>query len=183
MSRNVQLVLLCEDRQHEVFCRRFLKKAGWSTRRMRVEIAPSGRGSGEQFVRERFPTELSAYRSNRNILAEGLIVILDGDNRGVDERMKELDLECRRTGFSPRNEEDKGVAVLVPTWNIETWLAYLSGENVDETRSNYPRLNCERDCQSYVDVLYEMCLKNQLRQPSPPSLDAACEEYRIRLKQ
>jgi hypothetical protein len=69
MSRGVQWVLLCEDRQQEVFVRRFFKKAGWSTQRLRVEFAPPGRGSAVQFVRERFPKELSAYRGNRNRLA------------------------------------------------------------------------------------------------------------------
>jgi len=65
MSRTVQWVVLCEDRQHETFARRFLKIAGLSARRLRAEIAPRGRGSAEQFVRERFPKELSAYRSSR----------------------------------------------------------------------------------------------------------------------
>ena len=82
MSRQVQLVLLCEDQQHEVFVRRFLAAAGWSTRRLRIQMAPPGKGSAEQFVREQFPKELQAYRSNRIRLSLGLIVIRDGDNSG-----------------------------------------------------------------------------------------------------
>lgn len=62
MTRNVQVVLLCEDRQQEVFARRFLKKTGWNTRELRVEKAPHGRGAGEQYVRDRFPTELADFR-------------------------------------------------------------------------------------------------------------------------
>jgi len=182
MSREVQLVLLCEDRQHETFCRRFLEKAGWSKRRVRVEIAPSGRGSAEQFVRKRFPVELSAYRANRHRVAQALIVMLDGDTKGVSARMKELDDACLCNSMSPRNDDER-VAVFIPTWNIETWLAYLDGHDVDETRKDYPRLSRQRDCQEHVNRLYEMCEKNQLRQHSPPSLDAACEEYRVRLKQ
>lgn len=45
MSRRVQLVLLCEDNQHEAFARRFLNAMGWETRAMRVEKAPGGRGA------------------------------------------------------------------------------------------------------------------------------------------
>ena len=54
MSRNVNVVILCEDRQHEAFARRFLALAGRSVRVQRVEVSPKGRGSGEHFVRKRF---------------------------------------------------------------------------------------------------------------------------------
>ena len=63
VSRRVQLVLLCEDKQQEAFARRFLKATGWETHAMRVEKAPVGRGAGEQFVRERFARELKAHRT------------------------------------------------------------------------------------------------------------------------
>ena len=181
MSRRVQLVLLCEDRQHETFARRFLEKAGWPTRRLRVEIAPPGRGSAERFVRRRFPTELKAYRSNRHRVAEGLIVMLDGDNKGVKGRLDELIEACQSGGITPR-QQDERVAVFIPTWRIETWLAYLSGSDVYESKSDYPRLDRPRDCQAHVNELYQMCQHGALRQPSPPSLNAACEEYQTRLR-
>jgi hypothetical protein len=180
MSRKVQLVVLCEDKQHEVFVRRFLNMDGWPTRRLRVEIAPPGRGAAEQYVRERFPIELSAYRTNRNRVAEGLIVMVDGDKLGVNARMGQLDAACRSSNMELRQEGER-VAIFVPTWNIETWLAYLDGTDVDETKDNYPRLNRERDCQPLVNELHRMCEQQALRKPSPPSLDAACEEYRARL--
>ncbi len=181
MSRNVQLVLLCEDRQHETFARRFLTKAGWSTRRLRVEIAPPGAGSAEQFVRERFPAELSAYRSNRHRVAQALVVVIDGDSHGVHTRLEELNSACRFQGVPPR-DVNEGVLIAVPTWNIETWLAYLSGEVVDESKSDYQRLPRPRDCQLHVNKLHEMCQQNSLRQPAPASLEAACREYRERLQ-
>jgi hypothetical protein len=180
MSRGVQLVLVCEDRQHETFARRFLEKAGWSTRRLRVEIAPRGRGSAVQFVRERFPKELLAYRTNRNRVTQGLIVMLDGDDRGVVGRLDELANVCQGQGIQPR-EPDEHVAIFVPTWNIETWLAYLSGTDVDESKSDYPRLDRPRDCQEHVDRLHEMCQQGALRQPAPALLEAACVEWRTRM--
>ncbi|WP_437225981.1 hypothetical protein SH661x_004344 [Planctomicrobium sp. SH661] len=177
MSRGVQLVLLCEDRQHETFVRRFLEKAGWSTRRMRVEMAPPGKGSAEQFVRDRFPNELAAYRSNRNRVAQGLIVVRDGDNKGVTDRIQELSNACVAEGIEPRRD-DEAVAILIPTWNIEAWLAYLGGSSVDDTKGNYPRLDRARDCQPYVEALHDMCQQGVLRRPAPASLEAACTEYR-----
>ena len=50
-----KVVLLCEDSQQEAFARRFLVRAGWHPRALRVEKSPQGRGSGEQWVRDRFP--------------------------------------------------------------------------------------------------------------------------------
>lgn len=66
MSRTVSIVILCEDRQHEAFARRFLATTGKSFRVQRVEISPKGRGSGEQFVRARFSKELAYYRSRKH---------------------------------------------------------------------------------------------------------------------
>ena len=79
VSREVQIVLLCEDGQHQVFVTRFLESTGRLTRkakhRLRVEKASQGRGSAEQFVRERFPKELAAYRSQRNLVSVALVVM------------------------------------------------------------------------------------------------------------
>lgn len=83
-------------------------------------------------------------------------------------------------GCGPRQPDEK-VAIFVPTWNIETWLAYLTGQTVTESLPNYPKLARERDCQPLVESLYQMCQRGSLRQPAPPSLEAACVEYKSRL--
>jgi len=176
--RRVQLVLLCEDSQHEAFSRRFLSAAGWETRAMRVEKAPAGRGAGEQFVRLQFPKELRAHRSRP--ARQALVIMVDGNSVGVEGRARELGQACRDADV-PEREADEAVAVFVPTWNIETWLAYLDGADVDEGRGDYPKLDRERDCQRHVNVLTETCKTGALREPSPPPLQAACVEYAARL--
>jgi len=181
MSRSVQLVLVCEDQEHEAFARRFLERAGWGARRLRVQRAPSSRGSAEQFVRKRFPIELSAYRSNRHRLAERLVVFIDGDRAGVAGRLAELEQACRAAGAEPRRA-DELVAVFVPTWCIETWFAYLDGADVDEGKADYPRLSRPRECHRHAHELHAMCQRGALRQPAPPSLVAACSEYHVRLE-
>lgn len=103
MSRSVQLVLLCEDTQHETFARRFLEKAGWSTRRLRVVKAPPGRGSAVQFIRERFPIELSAYRSNRNRVTLALVVMVDGERGLGTSSITRGVPTCSRTALRPRD--------------------------------------------------------------------------------
>ena len=179
MSRNVQVVILCEDRQHEAFARRFLARAGKFVRVQRVEVSPKGRGSGEQFVRERFAKELAYYRARRHRVEQALIVLIDADLRDVAARIRQVESACAEKGGQQRGPDER-VAIFVPARNIETWLAYLHGQNVDENKT-YPRLARERDCQRHVDGLYDMCQRGALKEPAPPSLEAACAEYRSRL--
>ena len=181
MGRNVQVVLLCEDKQHEVFARRFLRNQGWFQGRIRAEVAPGGGGDAKQFVRQHFPGLLSVYRARRGWTNQVLLVMIDGDNEGVQPRLDELKRACQSLGIPPRSDDER-VAVFVPTWQIETWLAYLSGETVDEAKSDYPRLGRQRECKEHAEVLHGMCQNRELRQPAPPSLTVACEEYRQRIE-
>jgi hypothetical protein len=71
-----------------------------------------------QFIRVRFPVELSAYRSNRNRVTLALVVMVDGDKTGVTGRIKALAAVCEPQGMKPR-EDDEHVLIFVPTWNIE----------------------------------------------------------------
>jgi hypothetical protein len=179
MNRTASVIILCEDRQHEAFARRFLEAAGKSFRVQRVEISPKGRGSGEQFVRSRFAKELAYYRSRRHRVDQALIIVIDADRSDPAERNRQLDEAAREGGLEARQANEK-VALFVPARNIETWLAYLDGRTVNEV-DDYPRLLRQRECQRHVEVLYQMCQEHALRQPAPPSLNAACEEYRMRL--
>lgn len=176
MSRNVRIVILCEDQQHEVFLRRFFKNMGWTLRDLRLESSPSGRGSAEQFARERFPLELKDLRA-RGGEQVYLVVMVDGDAEGVGARKNSLNEACKKQGVPPPRDTDR-VLVCVPTWNIETWLAYLGGEAVDETKNDYPRLDRPRDCVPLVNNLVEMCRQKNLREPVPTSLKDTCAGYR-----
>lgn len=71
--------------------------------------------------------------------------------------------------------------MFIPTWNVETWLAYLSGETVDEANKSYPKLPRARDCKPLVEELFKMCQAGALRQPAPASLVDACQEYATRM--
>lgn len=179
MSRTVNMVILCEDRQHEAFARRLLKKAGIVTRNLRVEISPQGRGSAEQFVRRQYFRELRFYRSRSHRVQQALLVVIDADGQQVADRITQVEQEAAASGGG--RTSDERVAFVVPARNIETWFAYLDGKDVNET-DRYPRLVRPRDCQRHVDVLWDMCQQGALRQPAPPSLEAACTEYNTRLQ-
>ena len=170
----VRVTLLCEDSQTDSFVRRFLRRRNVPSRDIRTLPLPHGAGSGEQWVRQRFPVELRAIRAVKNAY---LIVVTDADIGPTQARRAQLEAECEREGI-PRRREDDRVFVIVPRRNIETWLAYLDGSDVDESRS-YPRLSRERDCAAHAKNLYRMCHETQrLREPAPPSLREACDEYR-----
>ena len=162
-----QITVLCEDKQHESFIRRFLKKRN---RRIYTASRP-GAGAGDQFVRDNYPAYLDAIRKRGGIL----VVMIDGDNYSTVERLKQLNDACEQSDVSLRKDSDP-VAIFVPRRNIETWLAYLDGEPVNET-DEYPKLGRERECRRHVDVLEQMCAEGQLRTPAPASLEAACREY------
>lgn len=179
MSRKTQLVILCEDTQHEAFLRRFFSIIGWPKGRFRVERAPSGRGAADAFVRRKFVKELCEHRRRR--VDRAVVVMVDGDARGVARRIRELDDACQQSGVPPRSGEDR-IAVFVPTWSVETWLAYLDGETVTQDRKDYPRLRREGECGRQAGLLAEMCRADLLRRPAPPSLRAACDEFRARLQ-
>ena len=170
MTRRVQMVLVCEDKQHHVFARRLIKKMNWNVSQLRIEVAPAGSGAADQFVRVRYPRELKELRQG-----VVLLLMLDGDAKGLTGRIQELDDARKEAGLAAPNRDR--VFVFVPTWNIETWLEYLDGNTVDETRSDYPRLKRERECQRHVDELASMCRAHELRDPAPGALLAACEEY------
>ena len=169
--KRVQVIVLCEDEQHWVFVSRFLKRR--TNHRVRKVARPDG-GSGEQFVREQYQHELRALRATH--VNAVLVVMIDGDKTSVAKRVAQLNEACRKRGIPPRTPQDR-VALAVPTYSIETWLRYLDGHTVNETE-RYPHLKHRRDCKAHVRALVEMCTVRELRDPAPPSLIAACDEYR-----
>ena len=164
-----KITVLCEDKQHGCFIRSFLKRR----KRQGHEVPRPNSGAGERFVRDQFPAQLDAVRKHGGIL----VTMIDGDNLSIEKRLRQLDDACRNRDVSPRKPTDK-VVVFVPVRNIETWLTYLDGEAVNET-DTYPKLRRESDCKPHVIALDEMCKAGKLRPPAPPSLESACQEYRL----
>lgn len=168
---SVQVVILSEDLQTATFIRRFLRERGYKNHQLRVEVAPKGKGSGEQWVRDQYPYELRARREKNTVL----IVGTDADEMTVAQRIGTLDGQCRSENVAVRTAQEP-VIMAIPKRNIETWFAYLRGENPNEV-DTYPRYRYESDCRVDVKVLGEMCKKGQMAQPPEPSLQAACIEF------
>ena len=151
------------------FIRRFLMNRGWTRYDLYERVAPAGAGSGEQWVRERLPSELKAYRSKCNHLRNGLIAVVDADTSDVADRIGELDRACDGQSVPRRGREER-VLFVVPKRNIETWLAYLRGETVDED-TIYGKYEFESLCHPDADSLDRMCKSGQLERNPPASLE------------
>jgi hypothetical protein len=175
-ARRARLIVLCEDSQHEAFIRRFLKGMGWGNRDMRVIKSPSGRGSAEQWVRENFPSELAAFRNRSHRASTALLLMQDEDGQGVQHRIDTLRKVCEEQ-MIPFPTDEERVAIVFPSRNIETWIHYLMGTDVDE-QSEYSKLQRPRDCRDAVEELLKLCKNEGLAESAPSSLFRACGEYR-----
>lgn len=133
MARSQRRVwILCEDRQTERFLRRLCERYGVQAT---VRPAPSGLGAAEAWVRNNYAEYVRKRRSKNFQTNLGLLIAIDGDNLGVTARLEQLDEQLDLEGI-PRRGSDEPVAIFVPTWSIETWLAHLHGtEGIDETKS------------------------------------------------
>ena len=131
MGDYTQVVILCEDRQQEVFARHFLVTCGVDRHRIYVRVSPFGRGAAEQYVRDQYPAEVREYRARRNHLNIALAVMLDADIGNVVERLQELENSLSQMSL-PQRQPDEKIGIFVPKRNIETWIHYLQGEPVNE---------------------------------------------------
>ncbi|NSW58454.1 MAG: hypothetical protein HPY44_20790 [Armatimonadetes bacterium] len=152
MSRGAEVVLLCEDKQHDCFFRRLLKLLGYGRIRVREDYPKGGGEAGEGFVRREFAAEAKWQRRRASRMKCGLLVVIDADSRSVDQRRNDV-----LGPLDPPRAANENIAIFVPKRNIETWIAYLKdGVAVDEV-SPYRRYpGCESKCHPAVDRFLEI---------------------------
>ena len=136
-SRALRITLLCEDRLQEQFFVTVCEEQGWQV--IDRHVAPRGHGAASQWVREQF-SERVMYHRRWPREQRALLVGIDGDNMGVSDRNTELDAKLRATGEQGRRM-DEAIALLVPTWSIETWILFLhDGQVVPENQPSKEHL-------------------------------------------
>jgi hypothetical protein len=172
--RRIQLLILCEDLQHEVFARRFFQRHGFQHWQLDFNTAPKGKGAGEQYVREQYRQEVKSYRSRSTHVSIALAVVIDADTHTVAQRLNQLDSELADDN-QPKRQVGEKIAVFIPKRNIETWIHYLRGQPVDETTA-YPKLSRESECKPDVDKLVNEICRDEFPSDAPPSLHTACDE-------
>ena len=128
MDRPSQVVVLVEDKRQQRFVRGYLYRLGFSTHDIRFEPPPAGRGSGAQWVLDRYTGAVTAYRSRSARAKTALVVAIDADDGNVARRQQQFGERAVRT-------VDDRIVHLIPKWSIETWILCLSGEAVDENQT------------------------------------------------
>lgn len=132
MPNGKRIRILCEDRRTDRFLRRLCQR--YKIRVLDSSVAPSGRGDASTWVKQQYPRTVRLHRSRNYQHNLGLLVAIDGDNQGVRARKQELADELSHSEMLPR-QDDEAIAIFVPTWSIETWLAFLVGApGVTETQ-------------------------------------------------
>ena len=136
-------------------------RQGIEDRRIRLRISPGGRGSGEQFVRRRYAEELLGYRERRYRIYTALLVLIDADQYGVEERLQHL-----RNAASAFNVDDRfageRIAVFVPKRTVETWIRCLLGREVDEVADySDDRELCGRQTKPAALVLFDWARRQE----------------------
>ena len=131
MSKPSQIVVLVEDQRQQRFVRKYLARKGIQGNAIRQIALPAGKGSGEQYVREKYADEVEEFRKRNTKAITWLVVAIDADIIDVAVRARHLARELTDRELSPR-EQHEAIVHLIPKRNIETWILCLTGETVDE---------------------------------------------------
>ncbi|MGA2705541.1 MAG: hypothetical protein ABSH35_31220 [Isosphaeraceae bacterium] len=125
------VVILAEDQEHQNLVWHYLKHCTAYKKKMgcvRKVPLPGGRGCGSQYVRQQFPGQVAACRGRH--ASNLLIVITDADHLSAAEREQTLCDELTQNN-QPAIGEDP-IVILVPKWQVETWVKCLLGQAVQE---------------------------------------------------
>ncbi len=180
--RGARITVLCEDEAQERFARQVCYKLGYHRREVYAARYPSGRGSGEQWVCERYAVEVRAHRRERTHQNVELLVVVDADTHTVEQRKRRLGEKLGDAGLAPRSN-DEPIVIWVPKRCLETWLLWLAerGE-VDEETPGQTCKNLVRDDDwktapaRFVDYYRR---PDQTPEPLPSMADALIETRRL----
>jgi hypothetical protein len=131
LSKPSQIVVLVEDQRHQRFVRKYLARRGFEGSAIRQIALPAGKGSGEQYVREKYAYEVDAFRKRNMRATTWMVIAIDADALEVTTRARQLEEKLAERGL-PGRADDEAIIHLIPKRNIETWILYLTGAAVNE---------------------------------------------------
>ena len=175
--RHADIIILCEDRAHDNFVRYHLKKRRFNHRQLRT--IPWGRlGSGQQFVLQKYASEVQTYRSKANHLSCALLTVIDADTQEVQRIHHRLEEQLQNANLENRKANER-IAILVPKRNIETWIVYLQGTSVNE-KKDYKGCHLAKNYKQAGIALAEQ-IGQEPEAGCPESLQLARSELKHRL--
>jgi hypothetical protein len=137
IERIANIILLVEDLRQETLLRRYLQWLGHKNRTMRVVRSEPGDGSGEQFVRESYASEVRALRRQLARTKACLIAMIDADTRPTEDRRRQFQRALKDADEAPRALGEP-ILTLIPKRTVETWILCLNSLEVSEV-DNYRR--------------------------------------------
>jgi hypothetical protein len=181
MSSGADVVILAEDERHRMLLHRHLRKRGYSHHRIRIAPwFPNFTTPCLSFVKAEYPHQVQSLRDKAHRVTSALFVVADADDATVAERLRDLDDLLPASGKARRGD-DEHIAVVVARRNIETWMFFLAGNEVDEESDYKPQ------CRSFDNGEYARRFadftwpRRELSANCPPSLRHACEAELTRL--
>lgn len=178
-DRIARIIVLAEDQEHQNLVRRYLLRCGHEYRSFDFIALPGNRGCGSQYVREHFPTQVAKCRETLGRRASCLLVVVtDADNLMTVEREQSLHEELAQTGHS-QIQLGEPIVILIPKWQVETWIKCLLGQTVLETDKDTDRPAVDaKETDTAAKTLYEWTRPNaRVGTTCVPSLRAALPRW------
>jgi len=181
-DRIANIVIVVEDQEQQNLAYRYLErcKPRLTYRECRFERPAKGSGgSGEQFVRNRYPVEVQEHRRRVGKGASALLVVMvDADMETTHQRASQLSDALEAAGMNERRN-DKHIVVLIPKRHVETWIRALLGNQVDEVTDYTTPTPAAKDIKNAAAKLHEWTRPGANPGPtSPLSLTASLPEWR-----
>jgi hypothetical protein len=182
-ERIANIVIVVEDVEQQNLVFRYLEQCirGVTYRWCRFERPAKGSGSGEQFVRNRYPAEVLEHRRRAARASALLVVVVDADTGTTKARATQLSHALRDARIKQRGAKEP-IVVLTPKRHVETWIRVLLGNQVDEvtdyTKAPYSPPVAE-DIQNAAVELHKWTRPGAgPGAKSPPSLTDSIPEWR-----
>jgi hypothetical protein len=169
------VILLGEDRRHLRFLTGLLRKLSYTNHQIRELPLPAAKGSGEQWVRKKYASEVTDFRTRSGGAATVLIVVIDADTGTVQRREQQFRDKLVAEGVRPLDPNEL-VVHLIPRRNLETWVTFLNGTPVTEEADYKPSVTDEQ-VRPAADKFYQFTRPNVVLGPhTPPSLQHGVRE-------
>lgn len=180
MNRPAIVVGIVEDVNQQTLLWKHLRKRGYAPRQIRIEYkrpnysAPDETGGLTRLYQD-YAKEVEGLRAILARRSGVLIVVADADNLTVAERIATLDAKLS-DAEKPARQNDEPIFFVIPRRNVETWIHYLAGNNVDEETDYKPRCSPSEIAEAPARFANMSWPRQTLPTDSPPSLVSACDE-------
>jgi hypothetical protein len=153
MTDRFSIYILAEDKRHQSFLRRFLKRAGIGEREMIFAPISDGRGSGKQRVINQFADQVRLCRRRNSRALTSLIAMMDADEFSVDQCLNQLNERLSESGQNRVDSRVDRIAREIPKWNIETWILFLVSSEGDRSEiTEAKNLKDQKSKQEWEDL-------------------------------